>query len=557
MNFARLCLVGLLLAACVSETRDNPLDGKIVAAVPVPEITKVIPQKGAPGTQITLKGKNFGAASADVKLSIGAAATAPAARTATELSFAVPATMPAGVAEITLAVDGEAAEAVTFAVAPVVSSLSRAAGYAGMTLVIEGVAFGEAQGKVRFGSVEADVMAWSPAAVTVTVPNLQTAQTGGPPGGGTPTQPAADVSVVVNGVASDPAAFTMFTAVPGARCPLPCNSFGGVTAMARSGMPDPRQYHTAVWTGSQLVVWGGQLAEPLRTGTACTATGARYAPATDTWTPVNAAGGPAARCKHAAAWLGNRMFVAGGEADTATHAAAAGSYDYDPAADGWTSRGDPGGAFTTDTAAAVTTDTHLFVWGGAACPGRIYDRVAHAWSALPAAPKCLAAPGAAGDGTNLWVWGGTYAGAATNSGYQYDSVGGTWSTLPDAGLSVRTGAAVVYAGGKLIVYGGGKDTNYYADGADYSAGAGWRSMPAGAIAMGLKLYGIAVYGGTKALVIAQSLGTGYTGFLYDPADQSVASWNNGLGTITPQKLVVPVLMGNELAVFGGLPFSMP
>src|SRR2546422_4372500 len=50
-------------------------------------------------------------------------------------------------------------------------------------------------------------------------------------------------------------------------------------------LPGPRNHHTAVWTGSFMVIWGGYDGSYLNTG-------ARYDPATDTWTPTSAANAP-------------------------------------------------------------------------------------------------------------------------------------------------------------------------------------------------------------------------------------------------------------------------
>lgn len=50
------------------------------------------------------------------------------------------------------------------------------------------------------------------------------------------------------------------------------------TAVSTAGAPSPRSRHTAVWTGSNMIVWGG-LPGP-------TNAGAVYDPATDAWTPT-------------------------------------------------------------------------------------------------------------------------------------------------------------------------------------------------------------------------------------------------------------------------------
>ena len=74
------------------------------------------------------------------------------------------------------------------------------------------------------------------------------------------------------------------------------------TWTATPGPPDGRSVHTAVWTGSEMIVWGGL-------GPIYLNTGGRYNPSTDSWaaTTTNAA----ARGFHTAVWTGNEMIVWG------------------------------------------------------------------------------------------------------------------------------------------------------------------------------------------------------------------------------------------------------
>ena len=56
------------------------------------------------------------------------------------------------------------------------------------------------------------------------------------------------------------------------------------------GSPDPRYSHTAVWTGTEMIVWGGH-----RAGFSYgMKSGGRYDPSTDSWTPTNIIDAPAA-----------------------------------------------------------------------------------------------------------------------------------------------------------------------------------------------------------------------------------------------------------------------
>ena len=94
--------------------------------------------------------------------------------------------------------------------------------------------------------------------------------------------------------------------------------------------------HTAVWTGSVMVVWGGYDAQLRYLNT-----GGRYDPATDTWTATSTVGAPSARYDHTAVWTGNLMVVWGGY-DGSSYLNTGGRYD--PATDTWTADLDRGGA---------------------------------------------------------------------------------------------------------------------------------------------------------------------------------------------------------------------
>src|SRR6185369_2492461 len=94
-------------------------------------------------------------------------------------------------------------------------------------------------------------------------------------------------------------------------------------------LPDSRTYHYAVWTGTEMIVWGGGSMGPgLRTG-------GRYNPATDTWAaiatapPVGGTSGPGLGAT--VVWTGTEMIVWGGCCGSTNPGAR-----YDPTNDTWT-----------------------------------------------------------------------------------------------------------------------------------------------------------------------------------------------------------------------------
>ena len=82
------------------------------------------------------------------------------------------------------------------------------------------------------------------------------------------------------------------------------------TATDTDNAPSPRWQHTAVWTGSEMIVWGGEV-EYITSLNA----GGRYDPATDSWTATARTNAPSARAQHTAVWTGSEMIVWGGSGD--------------------------------------------------------------------------------------------------------------------------------------------------------------------------------------------------------------------------------------------------
>ena len=81
------------------------------------------------------------------------------------------------------------------------------------------------------------------------------------------------------------------------------------TATSTTGAPDGRYSHTAVWTGSDMIVWGGTNRRKQFN------TGGRYDPGTDNWIATTTTNAPERRAYHTAVWSGSEMLVWGGLSD--------------------------------------------------------------------------------------------------------------------------------------------------------------------------------------------------------------------------------------------------
>src|SRR2546427_3040 len=78
------------------------------------------------------------------------------------------------------------------------------------------------------------------------------------------------------------------------------------TATSTTSAPAARELHTAVWTGSEMIVWGG-----LGSGGRLN-TGGRYNPGTDSWTATSTTGAPAGREVDTSVSTGSEMIAWGG-----------------------------------------------------------------------------------------------------------------------------------------------------------------------------------------------------------------------------------------------------
>src|SRR5438270_13576191 len=99
--------------------------------------------------------------------------------------------------------------------------------------------------------------------------------------------------------------------------------------------PGERTYHTAVWTGSEMIVWGGYAG-----GDNFLDTGGKYVPSTDDWTPTSTTNAPTGRELPTAVWTGSEMIVWGG-------------YSYDGVDHYWNT----GGRYNPGTNCWATTST--------------------------------------------------------------------------------------------------------------------------------------------------------------------------------------------------------
>jgi hypothetical protein len=136
----------------------------------------------------------------------------------------------------------------------------------------------------------------------------------------------------------------------------------------------PRAAHSAVWTGTEMIVWGGT------DGVSAYGDGARFDPATNTWTYVQATTVLAPRSHHSAVWTGSEMIVWGGAHANQLFGDGA---RYDPSSGSWTATNQVGALGPRMDHVAIWTGTEMDVLGPyapSATPSLRYNPATDAWS---------------------------------------------------------------------------------------------------------------------------------------------------------------------------------
>jgi beta-lactamase regulating signal transducer with metallopeptidase domain/N-acetylneuraminic acid mutarotase len=241
-----------------------------------------------------------------------------------------------------------------------------------------------------------------------------------------------------------------------------------------AGGPSGRIGHSMIWTGKELLVWGGGSQSVFFND------GARYELATDTWRPISVQNAPSPRWFHAAVWTGSEMIVWGGRAEFDNYQVRGDGGRYDPATDTWKPLSSIGAPKARSQMAAIWTGTEMLIWGGSAegwaveLTGARYNPQTDAWRTIAEtdAPEGRMEPSAVWTGSEMIVWGGVRFSpdhVAFNSGGRYDPVRDKWRSLPtDGAPGPRTGHTAVWTGREMIVWGGHEDIQHLNSGARFA-----------------------------------------------------------------------------------------
>ncbi len=304
--------------------------------------------------------------------------------------------------------------------------------------------------------------------------------------------------------------------------------------------PTQRSNHTAVWTGTEMIVWGGTAV-----GVGLMNSGARYNPATDSWTPTSVTGQTASpRYDHTAVWTNGKMIVWGGTTGNPLNTGAI----YNPANDSWTAMTTTGAPDPRTAHTAVWGSGEMIVWGGLGVSGNLrsggrFKLSTSSWTATSITgntPPALSKHAAVWTGTEMIVWGGGFT-----TGGRYNPAANTWSTMSTA--NAPSGGTAVWTGSVMIMW-GGTSSGRVNTGARYNPATNtW--APTRSSTPGMPAPGgghVAIWTGAEMIV---SRGTTSR---YDPATDDW-TYASAAGAPSSRTYACAVWTGREVIVWGGFP----
>ena len=250
------------------------------------------------------------------------------------------------------------------------------------------------------------------------------------------------------------------------RTPTSKDSIGGIydlatdvwKALPTSNQPEWRWQHDLVWTGREVLVWGGANWDNVNL-----CDGGRFDPEQGTWSPMSLAGAPSGCAGPAVAWTGKELLVWGGDKAGISYELTNTGAVYDPELDSWRTMSTVGAPAARARAAVVWTGQEMIVFGGnVGVDARAYNPTTDTWRSLSlvGAPALHTRGDAVWTGSEMIVWGHSDC----DVGGRYDLASDTWKLFSSKGsLSARAEQTLVWTGEDMLVYGGTVGTHFTQD----------------------------------------------------------------------------------------------
>ena len=202
--------------------------------------------------------------------------------------------------------------------------------------------------------------------------------------------------------------------------------------------PSPRDSHTAVWTGTKMIIWGGTHYSP-EGGSTNPISGAVYNPTSDSWSAMNENDAPKGRSRHSAVWTGTEMMVWGGQAAGGPQLNSGARFN--PTSNSWRAISQADAPPSRSDHKAAWTGTQMLVWGSSPFSDIwLYDPADDSWSSASTINAPQIQSSGIWTGGELIFWNGN----SPSSSGRYNPSSDTWSPINNSGPPYAT--FVVWAG---------------------------------------------------------------------------------------------------------------
>ncbi len=319
--------------------------------------------------------------------------------------------------------------------------------------------------------------------------------------------------------------------------------------------PTARGQHTAVWTGTKMIIWGGNGSNGNYK------TGGLYDPLSNTWATVDSINSPSGRSGHTAIWTGSKMLIWGGFGPNYQRTGGA----YNPAMNSWSSIDTANAPSARRWHTAIWTGSKMLIWGGQGSSGSvntggIYDPVLNSWTIMSSsnAPSPRYHHTAVWTGSKMIVWGGDSTGLSTlKTGGVYNPATDTWTTTSLSNCPVeRSMHTAIWTGDKMIIWGGhNSSSGYLFTGGRYDPAAdGWAPTSEIDVPTGRWNHS-AIWSECKMVIWGGGNGSGSnyllnSGGIYNPVNDSWDSTTTS-GAPAARSYHTAVWTGSAMIIWGG------
>jgi N-acetylneuraminic acid mutarotase len=223
-----------------------------------------------------------------------------------------------------------------------------------------------------------------------------------------------------------------------------------------AGLLAAKDRPTFLWTGTELVVWGGNGATD----------GYRYNPNSNSWTTMSNTNAPSARNFYLSCFTGTELLIWGGS-DVNNGTGLSSGARYNIAGNTWSGMSESNAPAFLFGANCIKEGNALYIYGGSSSnvySNKVnkYDLINNAWTQNT--PGGTAVPVRSGAGLMssngfIYMYGGTYTPQFgitqfLNDGYVYNIAGNSWSVNVGSGVIGYVGSVNIQRGNKVYSFGG-------------------------------------------------------------------------------------------------------